>query len=991
MKMTSINDDSSSNFGSSIISDTYDCFIDVPGGEKQSRVLKNERRQVKTSCESKPHERSHKNGSTSSYESHTSLGSTGSNSESKAHSLTLTIAQAEDFRKRIEIQYDILQRSEAVYCYYIYDRSASLRAREKLQDATDGTFFIRAAEESKRTSNVEYFLNFVCHKQVVEVPICCDKARRAFWFLSGYGHGSEVKREYTGIDVLVQHKKENIFHELQYPFRISLYKPIDPSISECIPLPDEVRGMGSQSTILHELAVKGLSSYFNELIRISRNDLHPLQKKALCIVNKINGKNKQGHTPLILAINAKKYEFVELLLDHKADVNINDSDGFSPLHHACRQGHPRILKKLIDRHADPHYFNPRENPDGSHQSNLAAFHNLAMSNGVTQKNIRQCAMLLVEHGCPLIPLTREGKTPFDIAQMYQNNAYECIKMLCNRYQFNYLNPIEVSSRNEAKTILNDLACPNWIGKIRLHIKKADNRDCFKNEGLFLLYKTKQTKSKPTGELGLCVHHNGQVFVYIITQKHSCIIKDSTNLSDNIFYKYSLITDTIKDDQAQTVVFQSCEELVYNHTKRKGTLPTLLEEFVRKNKDETETMKAKTLLLPVKYPPHPSYGIIPEDPEIEDDRDISSINHIDLFQIYSAKILDEKDNRLIWLTKCRVDNTISIPVIIKDYLPETNIDSYKQYRLNELNNSSHHETANVNDEFPYGYNSRRRLEYKHESEILLEKLKNDPFIIHAFICDHNLKRDLRIFMEYLPMGNLHSYLKRLDQGSLDPLINAFHWIYQLAQAMAFLSNNKIVHRDLAARNILLQNEKHIKLSDFGLARFEDEKIDKNDNIVPARWSAPECFDRTNEVSSLSDVWSFGIVIWEIYSFGALPYEIETNNNSQPLIHLLKRFLVEQNRRLSRPQQCSQSVYDLMARCWNGDRHKRPHFVDIINELNGANFVKNCIVSFTREERKAWKVTEEEYIAIRQRNQHSVTNDNHYISVTEHENNEENILL
>ncbi|CAF4250699.1 unnamed protein product, partial [Rotaria magnacalcarata] len=84
----------------------------------------------------------------------------------------------------IEIQYDILQRSEAVYCYFIYDRFASLRAREKLQQATDGTFFIRAAEESKRTSNVEYFLNFVCHKQVVEVPICCDKARRAFWFLS---------------------------------------------------------------------------------------------------------------------------------------------------------------------------------------------------------------------------------------------------------------------------------------------------------------------------------------------------------------------------------------------------------------------------------------------------------------------------------------------------------------------------------------------------------------------------------------------------------------------------------------------------------------------------------------------------------------------------------------------------------------------------------------------------------------------------------------
>ena len=207
------------------------------------------------------------------------------------------------------------------------------------------------------------------------------------------------------------------------------------------------------------------------------------------------------------------------------------------------------------------------------------------------------------------------------------------------------------------------------------------------------------------------------------------------------------------------------------------------------------------------------------------------------------------------------------------------------------------------------------------------------------------------MEYLPCGNLQSHLTQLKPDLLDPLINAFHWIYQLAQVMAYLSSKKIVHRDLAARNILLQNEQHIKLSDFGLSRFENVIADEKDCVVSPRWSALECFDRNHKISSSSDVWSFGVVIWEIYSFSAGPYEADTDNNSQQLVPLLKRFLVEQGRRLSRPNCCSESMYDLMCRCWNGNGDKRPRFVDIVNDFNGTNIIKDCIVPFTREGKKS----------------------------------------
>jgi hypothetical protein len=179
----------------------------------------------------------------------------------------------------------------------------------------------------------------------------------SLFFNIGYGIGSEVQREYTGVDLLIQHKTGNTFYELPYPFKISLYRPIGPELVKCIPLPDEARILARQNTILHEIATQGLSNNFNELIRISKDGNHELRDKAKFILNKINGRNQQGQTPLILAIQAKKYEFVELLLDYNADVNMTDAQGCSPLQHACRQANHKLLKKLINRKADPHYYN----------------------------------------------------------------------------------------------------------------------------------------------------------------------------------------------------------------------------------------------------------------------------------------------------------------------------------------------------------------------------------------------------------------------------------------------------------------------------------------------------------------------------------------------------------------------------------------------------------------------------------------------------------
>ena len=218
-----------------------------------------------------------------------------------------------------------------------------------------------------------------------------------------------------------------------------------------------------------------------------------------------------------------------------------------------------------------------------------------MAKGASTINIKQCATYLIKEGCPLMPLTNNKNSPFDIAEIYHNTSYECVKIFFQIRQYNNINPIEVSSRNEAKTILSRLACPNVIGKITLIVKNIDITDCLKNDGLFLLYKTNKSRHKPN-EFGLCVYNAGQVFVYPIVQKHMCTINDLKEPLQKYIYKYSLITDTIKDDRTQLVLFRSCDELIYNHTKYKGILPTVLKNYIGMKNGEIEILNGEVVIL-----------------------------------------------------------------------------------------------------------------------------------------------------------------------------------------------------------------------------------------------------------------------------------------------------------------------------------------------------------------------------------------------------------
>eukprot|EP00118_Oscarella_pearsei_P022518 m.261154 g.261154 ORF g.261154 m.261154 type:complete len:747 (+) comp40443_c0_seq29:779-3019(+) len=215
--------------------------------------------------------------------------------------------------------------------------------------------------------------------------------------------------------------------------------------------------------------------------------------------------------------------------------------------------------------------------------------------------------------------------------------------------------------------------------------------------------------------------------------------------------------------------------------------------------------------------------------------------------------------------------------------------------------------------------------------------------------------LWLIVEFSPHGNLKDYLqsKRLHRrvaqmnstasresavsykstltysASLNPILerDMFWFGNQIANGMKYLESKQCVHRDLAARNILVFDNDVLKISDFGMAKdihyFEYYKTNST-GCLPIRWTAPEAL-LYKTYTEASDVWSFGIVLWEIATLGGTPH---------PSIPVQRLFttLTNSDYKMSRPRRCPQKLYEIMASCWNQKPEQRPQFSQIKSKLD-----------------------------------------------------------
>jgi epidermal growth factor receptor len=188
----------------------------------------------------------------------------------------------------------------------------------------------------------------------------------------------------------------------------------------------------------------------------------------------------------------------------------------------------------------------------------------------------------------------------------------------------------------------------------------------------------------------------------------------------------------------------------------------------------------------------------------------------------------------------------------------------------------------------------------------------------------LAEPIMLVSQLMRYGSAVSFLQKYRESVSEKMLLV--WVQQIAEGMSYLESRGIVHRDLAARNILVKSHDHIKITDFGLAKMIDSHkagfYAKANSLVPVKWMAIESI-KERLFTHKSDVWSYGVCLWELFTFCAKPYaELDPTETVRAIMKGV---------RLSKPQMASIDVYTILLRCWLEKPYTRPSFKELSDEF------------------------------------------------------------
>ncbi|XP_056146519.1 tyrosine-protein kinase ABL1 isoform X2 [Lampris incognitus] len=226
--------------------------------------------------------------------------------------------------------------------------------------------------------------------------------------------------------------------------------------------------------------------------------------------------------------------------------------------------------------------------------------------------------------------------------------------------------------------------------------------------------------------------------------------------------------------------------------------------------------------------------------------------------------------------------------------------------------------------------------KYSLTVAVKTLKEDTMEVEEFLKEAAVMKEIKhpnlvqllgvctreppfyIITEFMTHGNLLDYLRECNREEVNAVV-LLYMATQISSAMEYLERKNFIHRDLAARNCLVGENHLVKVADFGLSRLMtgDTYTAHAGAKFPIKWTAPESL-AYNKFSIKSDVWAFGVLLWEIATYGMSPY---------PGIDLSQVYeLLEKDYRMDRPEGCPEKVYELMRACWKWNPGERPSFAE-----------------------------------------------------------------
>ncbi|KAK4324510.1 hypothetical protein Pmani_004856 [Petrolisthes manimaculis] len=213
------------------------------------------------------------------------------------------------------------------------------------------------------------------------------------------------------------------------------------------------------------------------------------------------------------------------------------------------------------------------------------------------------------------------------------------------------------------------------------------------------------------------------------------------------------------------------------------------------------------------------------------------------------------------------------------------------------------------------------EFIEEAKVMTQ-LRHPNLVQLYGVCSRH--RPIYIVTEYLLNGSLLHYLRANDKSLLNNTDILIDMCVQVCNGMVYLERQKFIHRDLAARNCLVGIQNEIKVGDFGLARYvvDDEYTGSGGAKFPIKWAAPEVLNFMR-FSSKSDVWAYGVLMWEVFNCGKMPYGRMKNAEVVDM--------VQSGRLLEKPRYCPDEIYNVMRQCWIHPAEQRPSFSEILRSL------------------------------------------------------------